>query len=194
MSTHQIQYDTLLSHYSNPLESLTLLRQYRPYFELIPSLRRPIDSLISIPFPVVQITSSHLNQNHVRLECDLALIMCDPDWKVKTGKEIFVFIHRPNEDYSSLLQRWRQVEVMLGEEYYWLLPWKHRSIISDRGESHYPLFVTLDYSPSRIGKGLEGASLPHVKVSTPVIELPPNTEENQEAHICDPTEPNQDIY
>lgn len=96
MSTHQIQYDTLLSHYSNPLESLTLLRQYRPYFELIPSLRRPIDSLISIPFPVVQITSSHLNQNHVRLECDLALIMCDPDWKVKTGKEIFVFIHRPD--------------------------------------------------------------------------------------------------
>jgi len=188
MSTHQIHYDTLLSHYSNSLESITLLRQYRPYFELIPSLRRPSDSLISVPLPVVQITRPNLTQKHIQLECDLALIMCDPDWKVKTGQEIFIFIHRPNEDFSSLLQRWRQVEVMLGEEYYWLLPWKHRDIISDRGESHYPLFVTLDYSPKRISKGLEGADLPHVRVSNPAIELPPDTEENQETPICDPTE------
>jgi len=188
MSNHQLQYDTLLSHYSNPLEAMSLLREYRPYFELIPSLRRPIDSLISIPFPVVQLTSSNLTQRHVQLQCDLALIMCDPDWKVKTGREIFVFIHRPNEDYAALLQRWRQVEVMLGEEYYWLMPWKHRSIISDRGEYHYPLFVTLDYSPARITKGLEGASLPYAKVSNIEIELPPDTEENHETPIYDPTE------
>jgi len=183
MITQQLQYDTLLSHYSDPLQAIALLREYRPYFELIPSLRRPSESLISIPLPVVQLTSANLTQNHKQMQCDLALIMCDPDWKVKTGQEIFVFIHRPNEDYSALLQRWRQVEVTLGEEYYWLLPWKHRSIISDRGEYHYPLFVTLDYSPSRITKGLEGASLPHVKASLPEIE--PDTEENQEDAILD---------
>ncbi|PZO37758.1 MAG: hypothetical protein DCF19_17990 [Pseudanabaena frigida] len=188
MSTHQLQYDTLLSHYSNPLKAIGLLREYRPYFELIPSLRRPSDSLIAIPLPVVKYTSSNLSQSHVQMQCDLALIMCDPDWKVKTGREIFVFIHRPNEDYSALLQRWRQVEVALGEEYYWLLPWKHRSIISDRGEYHYPLFVTLDYSPTRIIKGLEGASLPHVRALTPEIETPPDTEENQEDPIYDPTQ------
>ena len=185
MSNHQLQYDTLLSHYSTPLEAIALLREYRPYFELIPSLRRPSDSLIAIPLPVVQFTSANLTQTHVQLQCDLALIMCDPDWKVKTGQEIFVFIHRPNENYSALLQRWRQVEVALGEEYYWLLPWKHRSIISDRGESHYPLFVTLDYSPARITKGLAGASLPHVRVETPAIESSTDTEENQEDPICD---------
>lgn len=187
MSNHQLQYDTLLSHYSNPLESIALLREYRPYFELIPSLRRPNESLLSIPLPVVQCSNSSRSQNHIQLQCDLALIMCDPDWKVKTGREIFVFIHRPNEDYSALLQRWRQVEVVLGEEYYWLLPWKHRSIIGDRGEYHYPLFVTLDYSPARITKGLEGASLPHVKASNVAIDIPPDSEENQENQICDPT-------
>lgn len=187
MSNFQLQYDSLLSHYSNPIEAIALLREYRPYFELIPSLRRPIDSLISIPLPVVEFTSPDLTRRHIQMQCDLALIMCDPDWKVKTGQEIFVFIHRPNEDYSALLQRWRQVEVALGEEYYWLLPWKHRSIISDRGEYHYPLFVTLDYSPSRITKGLEGASLPYVKGTIPVSDLPPDTEENQEDPICDPS-------
>ncbi|MDX2256295.1 MAG: hypothetical protein NW214_12330 [Pseudanabaenaceae cyanobacterium bins.39] len=171
MSNQQSQYDSLLSHYSNPLEAIALLREYRPYFELIPSLRRPIDSLISIPFPVVQLSGSHIQHQHLQLQCELALIMCDPDWKVKTGQEIFVFIHRPGEDFSGLLQRWRQVEVALGEEYYWLLPWKHRSIISDRGEYHYPLFVTLDYSPMRISKGLEGASLPHVKAAA-LVEPP----------------------
>ncbi|PZU93752.1 MAG: hypothetical protein DCE90_15770 [Pseudanabaena sp.] len=186
MSNLQYRYDLLLSHYSNPLEAISLLREYRPYFELIPSLRRPSDSLISIPFPVVQLTQPNLTQSNLQLQCDLALIMCDPDWKVKTGQEIFVFIHRPNEDYSALLQRWRQVEVALGEEYYWLLPWKHRNIISDRGEHHYPLFVTLDYSPARITKGLEGASLPHVRASTLAIEPP--LEENQEDPIFDPTE------
>ena len=185
MSNHQLQYDTLLSHYSNPLEAIALLREYRPYFELIPSLRRPIDSLIAVPFPVVQVSQPNLTQTHKQLQCDIALIMCDPDWKVKTGQEIFVFIHRPNEDYSALLQRWRQVEVALGEEYYWLLPWKHRSIISDRGEYHYPLFVTLDYSPARINKGLEGASLPYVKAAPAAID-PPDLEENQEDPIYDP--------
>jgi hypothetical protein len=72
------------------------------------------------------------------------------------------------------------VEVTLGEEYYWLLPWKHRNIISDRGEYHYPLFVTLDYSPARIAKGLDGASLPHVKAVMPIIDVPPDLEESEE--------------
>ena len=188
MSNHQLQYDNLLSHYSNPLEAIALLREYRPYFELIPSLRRPKESLIAIPLPVVQFTSPNLTKSHVQMQCDLALIMCDPDWKVKTGQEIFIFIHRPNEDYSSLLQRWRQVEVALGEEYYWLLPWKHQSIISDRGEAHYPLFVTLDYSPARITKGLEGASLPHVRATLIEVPLPPDNEDSQEDKVYDQTD------
>ena len=163
MSTHQEQYDCLLSHYSHPQAALRMLRLYRSYFELVPSLRRPDESLISVPLPVVKMALPNGNYHHTQLQCDLALIMCDPDWKVKTEKEIFVFIHRPHEDFSTMLQRWRQVEVILGEEYYWLLPWKHRNFMGDKGESHFPLFVTLDYTPKRIKRGLEGASLPFIE-------------------------------
>ncbi|MEE3716840.1 hypothetical protein V2H45_08790 [Tumidithrix elongata RA019] len=181
MNTHQHQYDTLLCHYSNQLEAIALLRQYRPYFELIPSLRRPTDSVISLPLPVIKLAIAQDNQNHIQLNCDLALIMCDPDWKVKTGREVFIFIHRPGEDFSSLLRRWRQVEVVLGDEYYWLMPWKHRNLMGDKGEFHYPLFVTLDYTPLRIKRGLEGASLPFVEAEVPEIDAPPDMEEAESA-------------
>ncbi|NJK34347.1 MAG: hypothetical protein HC919_04995 [Oscillatoriales cyanobacterium SM2_2_1] len=172
MITHQHQYDTLLCHYSNPSEATLLLRQYRPYFELIPSLRRPSESLISVPMPVIKLASSRDHQNHIQLSCDLAVLMCDPDWKVKTGREIFLFIHRPGEDFSTMLQRWRQVEMVLGDEYYWLLPWRYRDLLGDKGEFHYPLFVTLDYTPERIKRGLDGASLPFVEAEVPDLDTP----------------------
>jgi hypothetical protein len=181
MNTHQQQYDTLLCHYSDQLEAIKLLRQYRPYFELIPSLRRPTDSVISLPLPVIKLAIAQDNQNHIQLHCDLTLIMCDPDWKVKTGREVFVFIHRPGEDFSSMLRRWRQVEVVLGDEYHWILPWKHRNLMGDKGEFHYPLFVTLDYTPARIKRGLEGASLPFVEAEVPELDSPPDLEEAENA-------------
>ncbi|MBO1068768.1 MAG: hypothetical protein HEQ13_05030 [Dolichospermum sp. DEX189] len=50
------------------------------------------------------------------LPCDIAIIMCDPEWKIKTSVEILVFIHRPHEDFSDLLGRWRQSQVYLGTQ------------------------------------------------------------------------------
>jgi hypothetical protein len=170
MITLQTQYETLLCQYCNQLEAIDLLKQYRPYFELLPSVRRPIESLICLPLPVVKIANSQPGNSHMQIQCDVVILMCDPEWKIKTGREVFVFIHRPGEDFSGLLSRWRQVEVMLGEDYFWLLPWKYRQIMSDKGEYHYPLFVTLGYTPDRIKKGLSGASLPFVSVSFPELD------------------------
>jgi hypothetical protein len=164
MITLQTQYETLLCQYCNQLEAINLLRQYRPYFELLPSVRRPTESLICLPLPVVKLANSQLGSSHQQIQCDLVLLMCDPEWKIKTGREVFVFIHRPGEDFSGLLNRWRQVEVMLGEDYFWLLPWKYHQLMNDKGEYHYPLFVTLSYTPDRIKKGLAGASLPFISV------------------------------
>jgi hypothetical protein len=167
MINNQVLYDILLCNYSNQLEAINLLRQYRPYFELIPSLRRPKESLITMPLPVVKVLNPKDGDRNLQLFCDVVLLMCDPEWKIKTGKEIFIFIHRPDEDFAGLLNRWRQVEVILGDEYYWMLPWKHQQIMNDKGESHYPLFVTCSYTPERIKRGLAGGSLPFVSVDTP---------------------------
>lgn len=164
MTNNQILYETLLCAYSNQLEAINLLKQYRPYFELIPSLRRPTDSLITMPLPVVKISNQKENDQNFQLMCDVALLMCDPEWKIKTDREIFIFIHRPDEEFSELLNRWRQVEVMLGNEYSWLLPWKHHQIMNEKGEYLYPLFVTCSYTPERIKRGLAGASLPTVAI------------------------------
>jgi hypothetical protein len=172
MTSHQVQYETLLSQYCDQLEAVKLLRQYRPYFEMIPSLRRPTQSLITMPLPVVKLDYAKDGNSHVSLPCDLALLMCDPEWKIKTGREIFVFIHRPGEDFSDLLNRWRQVEVILGYDYYWLMPWRYQQIMNEKGESHYPLFVTLEYTPNRIIKGLAGCTLPTISVT---VDLPDET-------------------
>jgi hypothetical protein len=99
--------------------------------------------------------------------------MCDPEWKVKTGREIFIFIHRPGEDFSDLLDRWRQVEVILGDNYYWLLPWKHQQMMNEKGDAHYPLFVTLESTPARIIKGLSGCTLPTIGVTVNLPESLP---------------------
>ncbi|MDX1977806.1 MAG: hypothetical protein SFT94_09035 [Pseudanabaenaceae cyanobacterium bins.68] len=175
MNSDQVQYETLLSQYCDQLEAIKLLRQYRPYFEMIPSLRRPTQSLICLPLPVVKLEQPQDAQPHVALAADLGLLMCDPEWKIKTGREIFIFIHRPGEDFSQLLSRWRQVEIILGCNYYWLLPWKYQHIMAEKGEAHYPLFVTLSYTPSRIIKGLAGCSLPTISVSLNLADLESET-------------------
>jgi len=168
----QALYETLLADYSNHQDAIDLLRRYRPYFELIPSLRRSSDSVISLPLPVVKVVHpTDRSVRHKKLSCDIALLMCDPEWKIKTGHEIFIFIHRPEEDFSSLLGRWRQIELLVGQEYFWMLPWKHRHIINDKGELQFPLFVTMSYTPERIRRGLTGAGLPFVDVKMPEMPI-----------------------
>jgi hypothetical protein len=92
----------------------------------------------------------------------VALLMCDPEWKIKTGVEIFVLIHRPQEDFSDLLRRWRHTQILLNGSYEWLLPQKYQHLLSDGSDSGYPLFVIFPETPERILKGLNGAGLPAV--------------------------------
>ena len=80
------------------------------------------------------------------------------------GGEIFVFIHRPEEDLSELLGRWRQTQVLLDHDYEWIMPQYYRHIISEGGEQMYPLFVLFDRTEDRIVEGLTGAHLPFVIV------------------------------
>lgn len=111
MSLKQSDYEILLSKYSDRHEAIALLRQYRPYLEMLPSIRRPDESLITIPLPVVRLRQVRSNSAEhfqssifsetVRLPCDLAILMCDPEWKIKMGVEILVFIHRPQEDFPN---------------------------------------------------------------------------------------------
>ncbi|MCS6959800.1 MAG: hypothetical protein RMK91_07085 [Pseudanabaenaceae cyanobacterium SKYGB_i_bin29] len=172
MLAPQVLYETLLADYSNHQDAIDLLRRYRPYFELIPSLRRPAESVISLPLPVVRVVQvSDRSSVHQQLSCDIALLLCDPEWKVKTDHEIFIFIHRPEEDFSGLLTRWRQIEILVGQEYSWVMPWKHRHIISEKGRLHFPLFVTMTYTPERIRRGLVGAGLPFVDVKMPEFPI-----------------------
>ncbi|MGC1396719.1 MAG: hypothetical protein WA828_20860, partial [Coleofasciculaceae cyanobacterium] len=96
------------------------------------------------------------------LPCDVALLMCDPEWKIKTGVEIFIFIHRPHEDFSDLLSRWRQTQVLLDKDYEWLMPHRYKHILSDGANRIYPLFVVFPETPERIQRGLLSASLPSV--------------------------------
>ncbi len=172
MSVKQSHYEVALSEYSNRESAITLLKQHRPYLEMLPSMRRPDESLITIPLPVGRIrypkprTAQQgvvLNSHEtIRLPCDLAIIMCDPEWKIKMGVEIMVFIHRPQEDFSDLLIRWREVQVCLSQEYEWLMPARYEHILSDGAEQVHPLFVVFPQTPERIKRGLAGASLPFV--------------------------------
>ncbi|NEP06135.1 MAG: hypothetical protein F6K34_15680, partial [Okeania sp. SIO4D6] len=98
----------------------------------------------------------------VPLPCDLGIFMCDPEWKVKTGVEIFIFIYRPQEDFSDLLSRWRQTQILLNKEYEWEMPQGYKHIYSQEAEEVYPLFVLFSETPERIKRGLNGAALPFV--------------------------------
>lgn len=167
----QSHYEELLAEYCNALSAISLLKQYRPYLELLPSMRRPDESIITIPLPVVRVRDAVLPgavggnavpKQTVCLPCDIAILMCDPEWKVKLGAEIIIFIHRPGEDFSNLLGRWRQTQVWLDQGYEWLMPLRHQHILSEEAENIYPLFVLFAESPERIKRGLKDAYLPFV--------------------------------
>jgi len=171
MTIKKSDYEQLLAEYSNNDRAIALLKQHRPYLETIPSLRRPEESLITIPLPIVKLRqpSSILPEGGVNktapaimLPCEVAILMCDPEWKIKTGVEIFIFIHRPDEDFSDLLKRWRQIQVFLDKDYEWLMPPRYKHIFSEGANTIYPLFVIFPETPERIKRGLQGANLPFV--------------------------------
>lgn len=172
MPVKKSDYETLLSEYSNHQEAIALLKHHRPYLEMVPSMRRPDESVITIPLPVVRVRGEsskaesggliQAGSQAVSLPCDVAVLMCDPEWRIKMGVEIFVFIHRPQEDFSELLSRWRQTQVLLDKEYEWLMPPRYQHILSEGAEKIYPLFVVFEETPERIKRGLLGACLPFV--------------------------------
>ncbi|MEO0539765.1 MAG: hypothetical protein AAFZ80_02750 [Cyanobacteria bacterium P01_A01_bin.105] len=170
MAVQQLHYETLLAHSSDYQGSLTLLKSYRPYLELLPSMRRPQDSIVTIPLPSIRVRESIAApqgpittvRRVVPLPCDLALLMCDPEWKIKTGVEVFVFIHRPDEDFSELLTRWRQTQIWLSNTYEWLMPSQFEHLLNEGADTPKPLFVAFPETPERIIRGLKGAGLPIV--------------------------------
>ncbi|MCA1995391.1 MAG: hypothetical protein LDL41_25585 [Coleofasciculus sp. S288] len=173
MPVKQSDYEASLAEYSNREAAIALLKKHRPYLEMIPSMRRPDESVIAIPLPIVRIRhpktlalhngiSPTTLQGTVCLPCDIAILMCDPEWKIKMGGEIFVFIHRPHEDFSDLLSRWRQTQVLLDKDYEWLMPPSYQHILSEGDDRFYPLFVLFPETPERIQRGLLGACLPFV--------------------------------
>ena len=183
MSIHKSDYEEILSKYSNHQEGVNLLKQYRPYLEMIPSMRRSEESLMTIPLPVIKLRKVQLQQvNNFSpitataktslLPCDIAYLMCDPEWKIKMGGEILIFIHRPEEDLSDLLGRWRQTQVLLDNDYEWVMPEYYRHILSESGQQLYPLFVLFNETVDRIKQGLIGAHLPFVTVSIQGTHLP----------------------
>ena len=172
MFVQKSSYENAIARYCETPDTLELLRQHRPYLEASPSLRRPDDSLILLPFPLVRLRES-LSQRGlsgleiragetVCLPCELGIIMCEPDWQVKVGVEIFLLIHRPQEDFSDLLLRWRQTQVLLDRGYEWVMPYRYRHIYSEAAQRIFPLFVLFEETPQHIKRGLEGASLPYV--------------------------------
>lgn len=180
MSVLESQYQELLATYSNASDALILLKDYRPYFEKIPSIRRAMDSILPIPLPTVQVRQNLQNSHsgildtpfeRKSLACDLAILMCDPDWQIKNGEEIFLFIHRPGEDFSHLLRRWRQTQVCLQREYLWDMPIGYEHMLSEGSDKKYPLFVLLEESHPRVLKGLKGARLPYTIQSVPAEAL-----------------------
>lgn len=180
MPIKQAHYEEVLADCSDQAGAIALLKQYRPYLELIPSMRRFQESLITIPLPLVRIRGSVSGSvstitgesrvasgELVQIPCEIAILMCDPEWKIKTGAELFIFIHRPQEDFSHLLGRWRQTQIWLDKGYEWLMPTRYQHILSEGAEQTRPLFVVFPETPDRIRRGLRGACLPFV---TQVIE------------------------
>lgn len=109
-----------------------------------------------------------------RLPCDLAILMCDPEWKIKTSPEILIFIHRPYEDFSDFLGRWRQTQVWLDKDYEWLMPMRYTHILSEGTNIVHPLFVVFPETWERIKWGLKGADLPFI-IQTPESLVEENT-------------------
>jgi hypothetical protein len=180
MTVQQAYYEEVLADCSDHLGAIALLKQHRPYLELIPSMRRSSESVISIPLPLVRICNPAValsqsargvpSREAIQLAADVAILMCDPEWKIKTGVEIFVFIRRPEEDFSNLLGRWRQTQVMLDKGYEWVMPDRHQQILSEGSNKLYSLFVIFPDTPTRIQRGLQGACLPFVIQTIPTLE------------------------
>ncbi|ESA33198.1 hypothetical protein N836_22670 [Leptolyngbya sp. Heron Island J] len=176
MAIQQGDYENLLARCSDYRGALTLLKQHRPYLEMLPSMRRPQESIVTIPLPnisvrrLVERSTGPISKRRevVSLPCDLVILMCDPEWKVKTGVDVVLFIHRPDEDFSELLSRWRQTQILLSENYEWLMPMPHEHLLNEGSERPYPLFVTFPQTPERILRGLNGAELP-VILYTPTL-------------------------
>jgi hypothetical protein len=168
MTVKQAYYEELLAEYSDHVGAIALLKEFRPYLEMIPSMRRPEESVITVPLPLVRIravkspTGLGEADEVLRLPCEVAILMCDPEWKIKTGGDIVVFIHRPQEDFSDLLGRWRQTQICLNRGYEWLMPDQYQHILSEAAEETHPLFVVFPETPERIKRGLRGAGLPFV--------------------------------
>lgn len=173
MSVLQNHYEALLASFSHHHRAVELLRHHRPYFEKIPSIRRSGESVITIPLPLVKVRQRQIanpSQDSpyelITIPCDLAFLMCDPEWQIKTDVEIFVFIHRPAEGLSDLLRRWRETQVLLSRGYSWEMPLHHQHIFSEGVDKPYPLFVLSTETAEYIRDGLRGASLP--SITTPV--------------------------
>ena len=172
MSAKRTDYDHLLADFTDREGAIALLREYRPYLEKLPSLRRPEQSIITIPLPIVRLRHLPLNDaDHggqqtmplaKGIPCDLAILMCDPEWQIKLGSEILVFIHRPEETFSDLLSRWRRSQIYLDQDYEWLMPPQETHMFSEGAEEICPLFILFEQTPSHIQKGLAGAGLPYV--------------------------------
>ncbi len=168
MSIKQSDYEILLSKYSNWDEAIALIEKYQPYLELLPSSRQSSQSALVIPLPAARIRDFFSSTAHAKsrqtiiLPCDLAILTCDPEWQIKMGEEILIFIHRPEEDFSDLLGRWRQTQVWLDKGYEWLMPKSEKDILSEGSNNIYPLFVVFETTIDRIKRGLAGANLPFV--------------------------------
>jgi len=194
MPVKQSDYEASLAAYSNQEAAIALLKKHRPYLEMIPSMRRPAQSVIAIPLPIVRLRKSPSSTGHnnvnltavqeaICLPCDVGILMCDPEWKIKMGVEIFIFIHRPHEDFSNLLTRWRQTQVLLDKDYEWLMPPRYKHIISEGANRIYPLFVVFPETPERIVRGLLGAGLPYV------VEIPEPVAEEETIETLSPESP-----
>jgi hypothetical protein len=174
MAITPLQYEALLSVCTDHEGALELLKRHRPYLEAVPSMRRPDESVITLPLPNIRVREAISLNPHiasiapgsvVTVPCDVVLLMCDPEWKIKTGVEIFVYIHRPQEDFSDLLMRWRHTQIMVDRGYEWLLPQKYAHLLSDGTDRRFPLFVMFAETPGHILQGLRGAGLPTVVLS-----------------------------
>ena len=194
MSIQKSHYEELLAAYSQPTEVIALLKSYRAYLEMLPSMRRSEESVITIPLPIVKLrhsspsASGHMTittVESVMLPCEGAIVLCDPEWKIKTGREIFVFIHQPEEDFSDFLGRWRRTQVLLDKDYEWVMPPRYQHILSEGAAKIYPLFVVFEETLERIKKGLKGASLPFVTQALTIAEEETEEMASEAANIED---------
>ncbi len=167
-------YEELLTSCCHYEGVLSILTQHRPYFEALPSIRRLQESMVIIPLPnvrsreVSEVGGQIDTRNYIRsVPCDITLMICDPEWKIKTGIEIVLFIQRPREEFSDLLRRWRQTQIELGQGVEWLMPREYKHLLAEGTMEPRPLFVvSMPNDDERCDRavrtihGLTGAGLP----------------------------------